>query len=216
MNRKIVGIFVCTLLIATAVLPIAMSASVSTSKNKASCSVILNFKTKDEIFKEIEETENKILKVDKIIGNRYVKYWEHAISDVFVKDDSILLHLDVENGDILHYERSWTDVEVVLSYSEDEVSELTNYFWKQLVVFPEEDDCGFFYTFYDPQEYPLVCWEVRHTDGTTIMYDFNGDQMGYGIPAPCENGFLLSGDCNDPSHPADCWKKWRENSGLKQ
>ena len=61
----------------------------------------------EEIFKEIEETEDTALVVDKIIGDRYVKYWEHVIDDVSVKNDSILLHLDVETGDILKYEKSW-------------------------------------------------------------------------------------------------------------
>lgn len=170
-----------------------------------------NSKTKEEIFKEIEETENKILIVDKIIGNKHVKYWEHVINNVFMKGDSILLHIDIENGDILEYERSWTgDHELVLSDSADDVFEPNNYFWEQLVVFPDENDCTNFYTFYEEQDYPVVCWEVRHTDGTTIMYDLDGEQVGHGIPTPSLKGFSLSG-YHEPDWP-DPWINFRQNA----
>jgi len=160
----------------------------------------------EEIFKEIEETKGKILIVDEVIGNRQVKYWEHAINGIFVKNDSILLHIDIETGDILTYERSWTDVKLFLPDSGDGVFETNNCFWKQKVVFPDEYDCTYFYTFYEEQKYPLVCWEVRYTDGTTMMYNLDGDQIGYGIPAP-SNGFSLSG--YDEGSPHDCWINFR-------
>lgn len=167
-----------------------------------------------EIFKEIEETEGKILSVDKIIGDIHVKYWEHAIDEILVKNDSILLHTDVENGDILKYERIWTDVELVLPDYGDEVFEPDNYFWKQTVLFPDEEDCTHFYTFYDPQEYPVFCWEVRHINGTTIMYSLEGVKIGEGIPAPALKiwkGFSCSGyDAGTPGN--DPWINFRINA----
>jgi len=79
----------------------------------------LQFNRAEEIFIEIEETEDKILIVDKIIGDRHVKYWQHVVSDVLVKNDSILLNIDPETGDILEYERSWTDIKFDIRFSED-------------------------------------------------------------------------------------------------
>jgi len=202
MKKKIIGILVCMLLITVVVLPVA--GTINAFKIPA-----MNEVTKGEIFKEIIGTEDKVLSVDEIIGDREVKYWEHAIDDIIVEGDSILLHIDVENGHILEYEKTWTDVELVLPDYGDEVFEPDNYFWKQRVVFPDEDDCTYFYTFYDPQEYPLVCWEVRHTDGATIMYSLDGDQIGHGIPAPSK-AFSLSG-YDKPSDP-DPWIQYRQNA----
>jgi hypothetical protein len=164
---------------------------------------------KDEIFKEIEETEDKVLIVDGIIGIRHVKYWEHAIDDIFVKNDYILLHLDIENGDVLKYEKSWTDKDIVFPDSVDLVFEPDNFLWKKKVFFADEEDCTYFYTFYDSQKYPKACWEVRFTDGQTILYSFNGDRIGHGIPAP-SNGFSLSGyECGEWPDP---WKDYRKNA----
>ena len=44
----------------------------------------------NEIFQDIAETEDKVLVVDKIIGTRYVKYWEHVIDDISVRNDSMV------------------------------------------------------------------------------------------------------------------------------
>ncbi len=202
MKNKIVGILVCLSLIIT-IVP-SVTATVTACKIPSIKEV-----TKAEIFKEIEGTEGKILIVDEIIGSRHVKYWEHAIDDIFVKNDFILLHMNIENGDILKYERSWTDADMVLSDSVDLVFEPDNYFWKKKVFFTDEDDCTYFYTFYDSQVYPLACWEVRFTDGQTILHSFDGDQIGHGIPAP-SNGFSLSG-YHTPSWP-DPWIDFRLNA----
>jgi hypothetical protein len=204
MNRKIIGIFVCTLLIATAVLPASgtlIFSEISYEKKPAI----------KEIFMDIERTEDKVLSVDEIIGNRQVKYWEHMVDDVLVKNDFILLHMDIENSDVLKYEKSWTDIELSVQGSVDKVIDLDNFFWKQLVVFPKKDDCRNFYTFDDLQEYPLVCREVRNTDGTTIIYNIDGKQIGQGIPTPSK-GFSLSG-YNDASWP-DPWIEYRENADF--
>ena len=201
-NKKIAVISICFLFIITTFLPL-------TSSLKVSKIAAINTTSKEEIFRDIEETEDKVLKVDAIIGDLHVKYWEHVINDVLVQNDSILLHLDIEDGDIIKYEKSWTDIKS-LDY-EEEILEPDNYFWKKLVVFPDEDDCTFFYTFYDPLEYPVVCWEVRHTDGTTFMYDLDGDEIGYGLPTP-SNGFSLSGWHWHPQGPDDPWISWRKNA----
>ena len=203
MKKKIVGIFVCTLLIGAAVLPLMGTMT-------ASEVFLINNITKGEIFKEIKEIDDKVLSIDEIIGDRHVMYWEHVINEVYVKGDSILLHIDIETGDIVNYEKTWTDIEIK-SAPMDDIFEPDSYFWKQKVVFSEENDCTNFYTFYEPQEYPLVCLEVRHIDGTTIMYRPDGTQIGHGIPAPqIHNGFSLSG-YDQPSSP-DPWIQFRQNA----
>jgi len=157
------------------------------------------------IFDEIEETEDKVLVVDKIIGDIHVKYWEHVINNVFVKNDSILVHLDPETGDILKYEKSWTDIELDIFDSGDNILLAKDYFWKKAVVFPDEDDSGIYCTFYVPVDYPLVCWEVRYTDGTTILYDSSGSEIGDAVPAPSQGCTLRGwGDSR--------WNSWRNNA----
>ena len=47
----------------------------------------LEIKFKKEVFEEIKETKDKILVKDEIIGDRYVRYWEHIIDNIFVKND---------------------------------------------------------------------------------------------------------------------------------
>jgi hypothetical protein len=61
------------------------------------------------------------------------------------------------------------------------------------------------------QEFPLVCLEIRYFDGRTILYDYKGNRVGSGIPAPVE-GFSLSGYHN-VSWP-DPWKRYRENADF--
>ncbi len=186
----------------------SINAVVLTSKpylNKQSFEgLILNVDLKKGIFSEIKSTKDKILVVNKIIGDRRVKYWEHVIDNVFVKNDSILLHMNLRYNKVLEYTRIWSDVEVIsLNFGKGEFKE--NCLWKRKVVFPDADDCGLFYTFYDEQEYPLFCWEVRYNNGNTIFYNFNEIPIGYGIPAP-SSGFAIQGygDLN--------WKYWRENA----
>jgi hypothetical protein len=78
--------------------------------------------------------------------------------------------------------------------------------WKRKVVFPDADDCGLFYTFYNEQEYPLFCWEVRYSDGNTIFYDFNETPIGCGVSAPSARGFVVQG------YGDSKWRYWRENA----
>jgi parallel beta-helix repeat protein len=150
-----------------------------------------------------------VLEVDRTIGNRYVKYWEHVINGViFVKNDFILMHTDVESGEILRYQKKWREVKLKNVESKP-FEPRKEYLWKKLVVFLGREDCGYFYTFDDIHEYPLVCWEVRHVNGTTIMYDLDGIKVGFGISAPI-SGFSLSGYHNT-SWP-DPWIDFRKNA----
>lgn len=166
---------------------------------------ILNNKTKKEIIDEIKTSKNKMLIVDKIIGDRKVKYWEHIIDNIFVMNDSILLHMDIEYGNVIEYKRSWSDVEIIsISYSNGNFE--GTYFWKRKVVFPDKEDCGLFYTFIEKKKFPLFCWEVRYTDGKTLFYDLNETPIGYGVTAPSERGFVIQG-YGDPK-----WIYWRENA----
>lgn len=172
--------------------------------------VIMMHRVKDEILKEIEKTKDKILVADKTIGEFRVKYWEHVINGFFVKNNSILLHMDIEYGYVFDYQKSWTEVEVNVSEFQENEFEPINYFWKKRVVFPDEDDCKHFYSFNVSLEYPIVCWEVRHTDGRTVMYDSGGKQIGFGVPAPSLVAFSLSGYDKDVPH--DPWYEWRINA----
>jgi hypothetical protein len=162
-----------------------------------------------QIMSEIEKIQNKLQVVDEIIGARYVQYWEHVIDEHQIKNDYILVHSDIETGEILKYERRWTEIECPLSNCEDITFESKDYFWKQKVVFSDESDCNDFYTFCHTQDYPLTCWEIRYTDGITIMYSLEGEQIGQGVPAPF-NGFSLSG-FHEESWP-DPWLDWRLNA----
>ncbi len=188
----------------------AISGSTVPSLNEGHWMVIIDSENEAEIFKEIEETVDKVLVVDEIIGDRHVKYWEHIVNDVYIKNDSILLHMDIENHNILRYERSWTEIDIdLLPALDDLLFEPEDYFWKKAVIFMDNNDCTCFYIFHESQEFPLLCWEVRHNDGTTIMYDFYGYEIGYGTPAP-SSGFLLSGYHNE-SLP-DPWLNYRLNA----
>ena len=157
----------------------------------------------------IESIPDKVLTADETIGDRNVKYWLHVIDDTQVKNDYILLHQDPKTNTIIKYEKIWREVEKPISNPKDETFKPNDYFWKMKVIFLEKRDCRDFYTFIPPQEYPFVCWEVRHTDGTTIMYNLEGEQIGYGIQAPYK-GFSLSG-FHEPSYP-DPWLNWRLNA----
>ncbi len=161
-----------------------------------------------EIPDEIEELEDKTLVVDRIIADIHVKYWEHVVDGFLVKNDSILLHSHVETGDVIKYEICWTDLEYDLPYFRDDTSEFDSYLWKRKVVFPDEDDYSFFYSFYDPVVFPVFCWEVRYTDGTTILYDLNGERIGRGVQAPTTvtRGLTLVG-AGDPD-----WAQWMHNA----
>ncbi len=199
MDMRIIVIFVTSLLIFT-IQPI----SGYTNFNSLNMDEV--------IFLEIDETMDKILIIDDVIGGLHVKYWEHIINGVYVKNDSILLHMDNDNGEVINYERSWIDVDLVLDDYSEEDFEPVDFFWKKLVVFPDKEDCSYFYNFYEKVNYPVVCWEVRHTDGSTILYDINGECIGEGISAPFQQGFSISNDCENGA--GDCWSEWRENADF--
>lgn len=172
---------------------------------------ISNHKGKKEILKEINEAENKTLVINKTIGFRKVRYWEHKIKEIFyVKNDSILLHIDPNNNNILYYQKTWTDIQINFSSYEKHWFEPDKYYWKKIVIFPDYNDCKNFYTFNQLQKYPIVCLEVRHTDGTTIMYNQKGEKIGKGIPAPSYHAFSLSG--YDKGTHQDPWHSWRSNA----
>ncbi len=187
----------------------SINAVVITSKpqlNKQSYELsILDIKIKKEVFNEIKETKDKLLVIDNIIGDRKVRYWEHLIDNIFVKNDSMLLHMDLDNFIILEYKRSWSNIEVTsISFNDSEFE--GNYIWKRKVVFPDEDDCSLFYIFHSEQEYPLFCWEVRYINGNTIFFDLNDTPIGYGVPAPSARGFVVQG------YGDSKWRYWRENA----
>ena len=86
--NNIRSIFVIVLLISTA-LPV-----VTSTYNEISLySTIFN---KMEIINEIKKTDDKVLVIDEIIGERHVKYWEHIIDDIYVKNDLIIINMDVQ------------------------------------------------------------------------------------------------------------------------
>jgi hypothetical protein len=208
MEKKIIGMFVCTLLITTCVLPVG--GNIVSRSDYSVNSTIFHSMTKQEIYKEIEETDDKTLVVDNIIGDVHVKYWEHKINGIIVKNDYVLLHLSVGDEKILKYEKTWADLSLQNCPDAPELND-EEYFWKKAVVFPEARDLTYFYSVDKNQGYPVVCWEVRYIDGKTILYDSNGNTIGSGIPAPYD-GFSLSG-YNDASWP-DPWIDYRKNADF--
>ncbi len=160
------------------------------------------------VWKEIEETKNRLLVVDDVIGNRRVMYWEHVINDIKIKNDYVLLHINSTTGEVLDYQKQWREVNIFFNI--DNKFEPEEYYWKEKVIFLDEKDCRNFYTFYREQKYPVICWEVRHKDGTTLLYDFNGEVIGKGVPAPFRIGFSLNG--YDENVGPDCWSAWRSNA----
>jgi hypothetical protein len=206
--KKMVVIGIITLLTGL-ILTRSINALILISKpqlNKQSFEIsTLKIKIKEKIFDEIKATKDKILSINKTIGNRRVIYWEHEIDNIFVKNDSMLLHLDLEFSGVLEYKKNWDNIETT-SLSFDEIEFEEDYLWKRKVVFPDEDDCGLFNIFYDEHEYPLFCWEVRYTDGSTIFYDLNKTSIGYSVTAPSASGFVVQG------YGDSKWRYWRENA----
>ena len=133
MNKKIVGILVCILVTAAAVLPAAgmmnddrILREISVDNRECTqygfseyfdmaCCESLNkviSMSEEEILREIDETSDKTLVVDKeLIGERYVYYWEHKIDDVQIKNDYILLHRDIYTNTIVEYIREWREID---------------------------------------------------------------------------------------------------------
>ncbi|KYK21047.1 hypothetical protein AYK21_00795 [Thermoplasmatales archaeon SG8-52-2] len=165
----------------------------------------LEIKYKKEVFDEIKETKDKILVCDKIIGDRYVKYWEHVIDNIFVKNDSMLLHMNQENVKIMEFNKSWSNIQVSsINYKSGCFK--GDYIWKRKIVFPDEDDCDLFYTFYSEQNYPLFCWEVRYENGSTYYFNLNETPIGCSVTAPSAKGFVVQG------YGDSKWRYWRENA----
>lgn len=196
MNKKI-GTMITISLLILVIVPVA-------GKNTG-----YSVNDKQSTMKIIEETKDKNLVYEGVIGDVIVNYWEHVIDGSSVKNDSILLHLDVKNNEIVKFKKSWSTFDNDQLTYFNHVFEPVDYVWKKMVVFPDEQDCGKFYRFIDEVLYPVTCLEVRHCDGSTILYGDDGSEIGYGVPAPSK-GFSLSG-FNDASWP-DPWKEYRENA----
>jgi uncharacterized protein YxeA len=106
MKKKIIGILVFMLMIAATALPVAMSVNITMDKNNDDIIRTSDYVPNEEILDEIENTLNKKLIVNEIIGDRQVKYWEHVIDNFEIKNDYILLHHNVKDDEILKYEKN--------------------------------------------------------------------------------------------------------------
>jgi hypothetical protein len=208
--RKILTVGIIALLTGL-VLTKSINAVVLTSKlqikNQNYDLTTLEIRLKKEVFDEIKDAKDKILVKDEIIGDRYVRYWEHIIDNIFVKNDSMLLHMNLEKVKILKFNKSWSNLKVTSIKFNTGCFE-GNILWKRKVVFPDEDDCGLFYNFYSEQQYPLFCWEVRYEDGRTYYYNLNETPIGYSVTAPSEKGFIIQG------YGDSKWRYWRENAQV--
>jgi hypothetical protein len=200
--KKIIIILITICFTGVAFLPLASSFNVNFKHNESIKNV--------EILKEIQQIDNKNLVIDKIIGDVIVKYWQHEINNIIIKNDYILLHQDLESKEIIKYEKKWTDI-TLPECPEFLDKNFEEYYWMQIVLFPDKEDLTYFYSFNKDRIYPIVCCEVRHIDGRTILYDMEGNRIGNGIPTPCD-GFSLSGYNN--ATWADPWIGYRENADL--
>ena len=167
----------------------------------------LEIKFNKEVFDEIKKTKNKILVKDEIIGDRHVRYWEHVIDNIFVKNDSMLLHMNLEKVKILEFNKSWSNLKVTSIKFNTGCFE-GDILWKRKVVFPDEEDCDIFYTFYSEQKYPLFCWEIRYENGSTYYFDLNKTLIGCSVTAPSAKGFAIQG------YGDIKWRYWRENAQV--
>ena len=206
----LIGIIIMCFTISIGFLPVADNINIIYRTEYSENSIVIYSVIEEDIFKEIEEIDNKNLVINKIIGDVHVKFWEHEINGVIVKNDYILLHLSLENKEILKYEKKWRDIPLKKCLDPLETYH-KKYFWKQVVAFLEVDDLSDFYKLDAYQKYPIVCWEIRYFDGSTVLYDLQGNSIGLGVQAPVE-GFSLSGYHNE-SWP-DPWNRYKENADF--
>jgi len=173
-------------------------------------------------------TRDAVLSVDEtinidILGHRHIQKWQRVIDGIIeVKNDYIRKDVDLDTNKVILYDKQWRDIELESVEIKPFEPPSGEYYWKKVVLFVDEEDLDFFedgssfYTFFDADEYPLVCWEVRYTDGTTVMYDLDGNLIGYGVPTPTDYGYLFSGYNYDWLCKyfglCDTWKSWRENA----
>lgn len=159
----------------------------------------------------VGEIPDKILLFDDVIGDIHVQYWQHHIEEVVVKNDAIIIHTDPLTREVLYSQNTWSEIEKEIIPSENHEWVMDDVWYQQQVIFVDEEDTNGFYTVDESVTYPLVCWEVRHRDGTTILYDAPGHIIGSGVPAPSK-GFSLSG-FNENSWP-DPWVEYRQNADI--
>ncbi len=194
MNKKFLSIFIMILLLFTTLSILTTQANTQT----------------EQILNEIQKIQDKNLKIDRTIGDKQVTYYEHYINNIQIKNDSILIHKNKDNGEIIKYEKNWdaSYIEQKININQDfSKIQIENYYWKQKTIFLEEKDLMNFYEFTEPVTYPVLCLEVRHKDGRTILYDYLGEKIGYGVPAPAD-GFLMTG----PHEGNDIWDYLRNNA----
>lgn len=194
MYKRLVNIFFVLMLISTSLSVIGFD------------SIDENDKT-FELLDKIEKEEDKSLLFDGLIGDKHVKYWQHKINDIIIKGDSMLLHLNDTTGEVLYFQKDWSDIseELIMNNNVEFIAE--NFIWKHMVIFPDEKSVSFSYAFLEPVKFPLKCLEVRFKNGSTFLYDLEGNKIGYDVSMPVEKGYALSGDCNDGL--GDCWSEWR-------
>lgn len=166
---------------------------------------IEDFSIKTNILIDIENTQEKTEIIETTIDETQIKYWEHKINNIMVMNDSILLHIDTISNTIVEYKKTWTDIQIQNAL-EEEFEPINPYHWKKKIIFPQENDIGINYYFFEKQQYPLYCWEVRYKDGTTKLYNQNNKHIGNGISTPVSYTYSLKGS-GDPY-----WKYWRSNA----
>jgi len=177
----------------------------------------------------IPPAKDAVLSVDEtinvdILGHRHIQKWQRVIDGVIeVRNDYIRIDVDLDTNETILYDKQWRDIEFESVEIKPFEPPSGEYCWKKVVLFVDEQDLDFFedgssfYTFFDADEYPLVCWEVRYVDGTTVMYDLEGNLIGYGVPTPTEYGYLFSGyDWGNLMCQwfglCDTWAAWRNDA----
>ncbi len=168
----------------------------------------------NQILIQINQTQDKLLITEKIIKNINIKYWSHVVNNIKIKNDFILLQENTEENSIIKFKKEWTDIKdyrINISQLNLKTIKIDENIiaWKEKVLFLEKNDLKNFYSVENSQVFPLLCWEVRYKNGSTILYNDIGEIIGRGIPAP-NIGFSLSG-YNDASYP-DPWISWRLNA----
>lgn len=158
---------------------------------------------------EFESYSDKVLSINTIIGESIVNYWEHVVDNIIIKGDYLLLQLDKKTNEVLQIKKEWNSIDYSFLNQFESTFEPSNYYWKQKICFLDNSDISSFYTMISEPDFPLLCWEVRHIDGTTILYDIYGKEIGWGVPAPSK-GLSISGWVmqTDP----DNYREFRQNA----
>jgi hypothetical protein len=113
--------------------------------------------------RDVELIVDEVINVD-VLGHRHIQKWQRVIDGIIeVKNDYIRKDVDLDTNKTILYDKQWRDIELESVEIKPFEPPSGEYYWKKVVLFVDEEDLDFFedgssfYTFFDADEYPLVC-----------------------------------------------------------